>query len=258
MFNLPRSLARWVLAGAALASLPARADKVYRWYDQDGVLNISNVPKGGKSKAKLKADPDFSQYRPGPAAPMTFVEDDRTARFDPYIKEACHQYRIPPALVRAIMQAESNFDPQATSNKGALGLMQMMPGTATGMDRNAWLNWLNQSQAFSDAQKRQFISSDLMDRRTPDEILDPRQNIFWGVQYLRELTNRFEGDFVKVVAAYNAGPDAVLRAGGVPMIPETQDYVRKVMRYYFQYKMAAANAAAPDLEGTGTQAPSAR
>jgi soluble lytic murein transglycosylase-like protein len=108
-------------------------------------------------------------------------------------------------LVRAVMHAESAFDPNAVSPVGASGLMQLMPQTAQEM----------------------FVK----------DIFDAHENIEGGVRYLRVLANQFDGDMVKMIAAYNAGPDAVLKYGGqVPPYPETQAYVRKVLALYFQYK----------------------
>jgi len=128
----------------------------------------------------------------------------RVAEYDPHIEEACALYRIPVPLALAVISAESNFDPKAVSPKGAMGLMQLMPPTAAEM----------------------FVT----------EAFDPKQNIHGGVRYLRVLANMFDGDMVKMGAAYNAGPTAVNRAGGVPNIAETKEYVRRVVRLYFAYK----------------------
>jgi hypothetical protein len=198
------------LCGALLGSAPtARAERIYKWTDSEGVLHITNIGKDGRkhgssSSARRVADPDFKRWVPGPTAPLDFAPLDQTARFDAVISEACATYQVPPSLVRAIMNAESNFDPRAMSNKGAVGLMQLMPATGNEM--------------------------------AVRDINDPSENIRGGVRYLRWLTNEFGGDMVKVVAAYNAGPAAVKQAGGVPRIPETQDYVRKVIGLYFRYK----------------------
>ena len=103
------------------------------------------------------------------------------------------------------MSVESNFDHRAVSEKGAMGLMQLMPGTA----------------------KEMYVS----------DAWDPSQNIEGGARYLRILANQYQGDLVKTLAAYNAGPEAVRRAGGeVPNIPETREYVRKVVALYEAYK----------------------
>jgi soluble lytic murein transglycosylase-like protein len=100
---------------------------------------------------------------------------------------------------------ESNFDPRALSDKGAMGLMQLMPATARDL----------------------YVS----------DAWDPAQNIEGGSRYLRLLANQYAGDMIRTLAAYNAGPDAVRRAGdSVPNIPETQEYVRKVVALYQAYK----------------------
>ena len=103
------------------------------------------------------------------------------------------------------MHAESGFNPNAVSAVGASGLMQLMPATASEM----------------------YVK----------DIFDVRDNIEGGTRYLRVLANEFDGDMVKMVAAYNAGPDAVKKYGGkVPPYAETQAYVRKVIALYFEYK----------------------
>ena len=108
-------------------------------------------------------------------------------------------------LLKAVMAAESNFDPGAVSHKGATGLMQLMPETARDM----------------------YVY----------DIFDPAQNIEGGARYLRQLLDQFAGDMKLVLAAYNAGPERVRRSGGaVPAIPETQAYVRKVLGLYEAYR----------------------
>src|SRR6478752_287069 len=113
-------------------------------------------------------------------------------------------YQIPEALIRAVIRVESDFDPRAVSPANARGLMQMIPETA--------------------------------ERMLVTDVFDPRQNIFGGVRYLRVLANTFNGDLALTVAAYNAGEGAVIRHGGIPPYPETQDYVVRVVGYYRQYR----------------------
>lgn len=235
---------RWA-AGAlgawlSLQALPARGDCIYRWTttndDGDEIENVTNVaPKGvkgvksecykggssssssGSHVAGVGADGviDLS-YRnkvsSDVAAPTEFVPNEQSKAYDEYIRVACAKYNLPPSFVRAIINAESNFNPRAMSEKGALGLMQLMPETGAQMG----------------AQDR----------------ADPQQNIMGGVRFLRELNNRFDGDMIKVAAAYNAGPQAVINYNGVPPYPETQNYVSKVLKLYKQYKAQAQAALA--------------
>jgi soluble lytic murein transglycosylase-like protein len=116
-----------------------------------------------------------------------------------YVEEAATKERLEPALLRALIQVESNFNHRAVSRVGAKGLMQIMPMTARGIGKVKALDAKN-----------------------------PRANILAGAHYLRGLINQFEGDLKLAVAAYNAGPNAVRKHKGIPPYRETQDYVRKV------------------------------
>ncbi|RMF90745.1 MAG: lytic transglycosylase domain-containing protein [Nitrospinota bacterium] len=123
-----------------------------------------------------------------------------TRSLDTIIQRQARRYRIDPALVKAMILAESHFDPYAVSSKGAQGLMQLMPQTARLLGvADPW---------------------------------DPEQNISGGVRYLRSLLDRFQGDLTLALAAYNAGPAAVETWQGVPPFPETQAYVRRVKAFY--------------------------
>jgi hypothetical protein len=198
-----RAIPLLLLPALLLAPLGARASEgIYRYEEKDGTIVYTNVPPPGAKKAsKLKGT--FSDA-PAPTAPVK-GRSRTPEELEPHIVAAAARYRIPSALVRAIMQTESNFNSNAVSPKGASGLMQLMPGTA----------------------------SDMYVR----DIFDSRENIEGGVRYLRVLANLFNGDMVKMVAAYNAGPDAVRKyRGQVPPYPETQAYVRKVLQLYYHYK----------------------
>jgi soluble lytic murein transglycosylase-like protein len=127
----------------------------------------------------------------------------RYALYAPYVAEASEKYRIPVALIRAVMRVESAFHYQAVSSAGAQGLMQLMPKTARSMGVN--------------------------------DSFDPRQNIMGGTKLLRVLANRFDGDFVKVLSAYHAGAGAVNKKGGIPF-EATEGYVRSVLNHYYTYQ----------------------
>jgi soluble lytic murein transglycosylase-like protein len=128
-----------------------------------------------------------------------------------HIREAAQLYVLPQDLLRAVMQVESNFYAEAVSNKGAIGLMQLMPATAAQMG-----------------------------------VLDPfdaRQNVLGGARFLRLLANHFGGDLVLTIAAYNAGQGAVEKYSGIPPYAETRMYVQRVLSNYYAYRAAQGTTA---------------
>jgi soluble lytic murein transglycosylase-like protein len=125
------------------------------------------------------------------------------AEIEQLVQSNAATWQVDPALVRAVMANESGFNPKATSKTGAQGLMQLEPETAS-------------SLGVTDA-------------------YDPQQNVWGGTRYLRGLLDRFGGDLTKAIAAYNAGPGAVEKYGGVPPYAETQSYVKNVLDSYQQY-----------------------
>ncbi|MBW2240811.1 MAG: lytic transglycosylase domain-containing protein [Deltaproteobacteria bacterium] len=180
-----------------LGSPAAHAQGLYRYVDERGVVHFTNV------------DPADARYRsfelPGSfqAAPKPKKTSRRPVRtFDRVIRTHSMEQGIPPALVKAVIHAESAFDPQAVSPKGAMGLMQLMPDTAK------MLGVLQPFQA--------------------------EDNIDGGVRYLARLHDRY-GSWTHTLAAYNAGPTAVDRFRGVPPYAETREYVRRVLSYYRRY-----------------------
>ncbi len=118
--------------------------------------------------------------------------------YDEIIEAAAEQYRIPSALIRAVIKQESNFNAEAVSHKGAMGLMQLMPGTA--------------------------------DLLGVDNPFDPEENLFGGTQYLVDLLGRYGGNLNKALAAYNAGPNRV--QDNIPNFQETRNFVDSVLYYY--------------------------
>ncbi|MBM4355018.1 MAG: lytic transglycosylase domain-containing protein, partial [Deltaproteobacteria bacterium] len=130
-----------------------------------------------------------------------------TPEVDSTIREAAQRYDIPEPFIRAVIEVESNYKPRALSYKGAMGLMQLMPGTAADMG----------------------VTSPY----------DPYQNIMGGTRFLRILANRFNGDIPKVLAAYHAGGSSVATAEGIPY-QGTDGYVRKVLDHYYRLKGEAA------------------
>ena len=147
--------------------------------------------------------PFLRASQPGPAA----------LHLDDVVNSASGRYRLDPDLVNSVIKAESGFNVRAVSPKGAQGLMQLMPGTASS---------LGVSNAF-----------------------DPEANVEGGTKYLRELLERYNFDLVKALAAYNAGPQRVEQFGGVPPYYETRVYVAKIVRDFNKKKAAQGKASAP-------------
>ena len=155
---------------------------------------VFEVSEGG---TMTQLDLPATVARPGPRPRMVRPSPSASAvRFRPAVDLAARRYEVSPALIDAVARVESRYDPRAVSRAKAVGVMQLMPGTARAMGV---------------------------------EPTDPAANIRGGTAYLRVLLNRFDGDIVRTVAAYNAGPAAVVRAGGIPRFPETVAYVAAVM-----------------------------
>lgn len=184
---------------------------IYKFVDDAGVVHFSNVPQGDDIEVVVREKP-VPMRNDGPVlTPHSRLKEESRAVIPgagepldggvPYsdiINAKCAKYGVEPQLVRAIIKAESNFNPNAVSSKGAVGLMQLMPETAA---------YLNVNNSY-----------------------DPEQNIDGGVRYVRYLLDNFGGDVELTVAAYNCGEGRVLRNGNcVPEIKETKNYVKKVM-----------------------------
>jgi hypothetical protein len=187
------------------ASIPTANADIYQFVDENGVVHFTNVSGGrvkkpskivsenGKtiSSSKSPSRENENRAQQKDAIPVSYVN---------IINAACSRLGVDPSLVHAIVKVESDFNPYAISRKGAMGLMQLMPQTATIM---------NVRNTFS-----------------PDE------NVEGGVKYLRYLLDRYEGNISLALAAYNAGETAVKKWGTIPPYKETQDYVKKILRIY--------------------------
>jgi soluble lytic murein transglycosylase-like protein len=190
---ISRPFLRAVLwTGAAALCCPAAADaQIYVWRDPAGNVVLSDKKK----------DPLAKTYSVAPAGGATFRTtlplSRRAAQYESLIEEHASLNDVNPDLVRAVIQAESAFDPRARSVKGAMGLMQLMPATASELG--------------------------------VDDPYNPAQNIRGGVKYLKQLLDAYDGRVELALAAYNAGPGAVKKYGGtVPPYRETQDYVARI------------------------------
>ena len=186
------TVALWLgLASLAVAAV-AQADAIYSYTDDNGVTHFTNRPLGDRRFQKVRFRNERRVWQPAPAY----------REYDQLIDETARSYRLPPALVKAVIAAESAFDAEAVSRKGAQGLMQLMPETAADLG--------------------------------VDDPLEPESNVRGGAGYLRAMIDRY-GDLSRALAAYNAGPSAVDRYGGVPPYRETRDYVDRVLTYYRSY-----------------------
>ena len=212
---------RWLLLGllvtaaAGLAPRVARAN-IYQCTRPDGSVHFTNLlPRGQHCRVIVRSSRGARGGGP-PTGPRSGgardPSPDRYQRYDAHITEAARLYQLPVPFIRAIMRVESDFSPAVVSHAGAMGLMQLMPRTANAMGV-----------------------------RDP---FDPRQNIFGGTRYLRILANRFNGDLVLTIAAYNAGEGAVMRYRGVPPYDETRRYVQNVLRHYYSERARPTTASA--------------
>jgi len=184
-----RFLAWAVLASAAVCfAQPAQA-QIASYINRNGDLIYvnSNPPT---RVARHASRPSQQTVTSAPPAKLEKVAD-----------AAAKRNHVDPALVQAVIQTESDWNPYAVSPKGAFGLMQLIPSTA--------------------------------ERFGVGNVFDPAQNVEGGTRYLRELLDRYHGNLKESLAAYNAGEEAVTRFNGVPAYPETRAYVRKVTNTYF-------------------------
>lgn len=191
---------------ALLLFLPLSVQaQVYKWVDEDGIVTYSNIaPPSDQDFQTLR----FPCYAADPKCRSVSWEKVplNTRSFRNEIQSASRYNSVEESLIRAIIHAESAYQADAQSPKGAQGLMQLMPATQAE---------LNVSDPFN-----------------------PQENIQGGALYLSQLLAQFKGDFELAAAAYNAGPNAVNKYGGVPPYDETQEYVRRIKILYRRYGQA--------------------
>jgi soluble lytic murein transglycosylase-like protein len=173
-----------------LAVIPLFAD-IYSYIDSQGVLHFTNVPTSAQYTVYIKERP---------ARSLGYT----TNQYDHLITGASKRQGVSFSLLKALIKAESNFNPEAVSRAGAKGLMQIMPVNIKDLKIN--------------------------------DPFDPWENIMGGARYLKQLIKRFNGELPLALAAYNAGPSVVERHQGIPPIKETEEFVEKVLKYYAIYK----------------------
>jgi len=212
-----RGFAGILLAGVLLAGggAVARAD-IYSWTDADGVVHYTNLRPRGAGKKKWKKVMDEAPDAGSKAAarrgdcercdvvPASDRSPERFARYDEHILEASELYKIPVALIRAVIKVESDYDPEVVSSMGARGLMQLMP--------------------------------DVEEDMGVGDAFDPRDNILGGTRLLRWLANRFDGDLILTIAGYHAGAGSLKKYGNtVPPYKNTRKYLQMVLDRYHAY-----------------------
>jgi len=173
--------------------VPVFAD-IYTYVDNKGVMHFTNVPTSKPS--------DFRVYLK--EYPGGRVSTYSTKKYDNFISQASSRHGVEFSLVKAIIKAESDFNPKAVSRAGAMGLMQIMP------------NNFNELKI--------------------DDPFNPWENIMGGTRYFKKLLTYYKGKLPLALAAYNAGPNAVDLYKDIPPYWETKNYVEKVMKYYYSYK----------------------
>jgi soluble lytic murein transglycosylase len=189
--------------------------EIFKYVDKDGTIHYTNAPTYAHSETvnlPPLTEANFRRFFPanaiyyGKGRPKGLSRTAKLnqAAYDRNIQRICSVYGLDCNLVKAVIRAESGFNPSAVSPKGAMGLMQLMPGTSRDLG--------------------------------VADPLDPAENIQGGARYLKMMLNLFGNNTSLALAAYNAGPQAVMAWGGIPPYDETQIYVKRVMDFYDQYR----------------------
>lgn len=197
-----------ILSLFLLLVAPVSYADIYKYVDENGVICYTDAPFDKKA--------DRIHKEQGPPAPeknqVSRKRSDDSSDYRHIVHEKASTYNMDPSLIKAVIKTESNWNSRAISRKGAMGLMQLMPSTASDMNV-----------------------------RNP---LDPEENIEGGTKYLKYLLEKFNGELTLALAAYNAGPKAVEKCGYIPPITETRQYVNKVLSLY-NGKMTYASSSVP-------------
>ena len=193
---------RWILMVACIVlTVSSVSADIYRYEDEEGVVHFTDVPTDRRFKLFMRDLKKDKRLR------TTFRLGDCARNPDEFasiINQCALEYGVDRSLVQAVIHAESGYNPNAVSRKGATGLMQLMPKTAQVLKVN--------------------------------DSFNPTENIRGGVRYLRFLLDTFKGDVTLALAAYNAGLSRVAKYGGVPPYNETRTYVARVLSYQKSYQ----------------------
>jgi soluble lytic murein transglycosylase-like protein len=179
---------------------PPSSAGIYRYVDERGVIHFTNCPRDPKFKLYIRETEDGGDDNN--SFSVSYIKDSN--QYDSLISEFSKKYQVDFALIKAMIRAESAFNPFAISRRGAKGLMQLMPETAS--------------------------------RLNVSNIFNPRENIEGGVRHFKYLLSLFNDDLRLSLAAYNAGENVVAELRSIPPYRETVDYVKKVLNYYQSYR----------------------
>ena len=195
-----KGISFFALAAMLIAAPFLAGADIYKYVDQHGRVHLTDRPDHGGYRRLVKTWKGWQEAKIDYRA----VSKNRS-KYTPTIAQAAKAHSLPPALLHAVITAESAYDPDAVSTAGAVGLMQLMPGTA---------------QRYGVGNRR-----------------DPTANVSGGTRYLADLLTMFDDNLVLALAAYNAGENAVISYGRrIPPYKETETYVRRVLKYYNDYK----------------------
>ncbi|MET0732761.1 MAG: lytic transglycosylase domain-containing protein [Casimicrobiaceae bacterium] len=248
---LRRACGAIALCALAIGAVPARAE-VWAYIDRDGRAHFATRQlddryqlffKGGSSLDPPRPDATQAEARAALMRSPLYrrvVDHPNARRYAPLIERHASVNSLDAALLKAMIAVESGYDPAAVSDKGAIGLMQVMPATG----------------------ERYGVAAD-MRQSVVQKLMDPATNVRIGARYLRDLLKLFAGDRTLALAAYNAGEQAVMKYGNqVPPYPETRDYVELVRQFEVLYRPPPAPRSPParpalELPGKGAARPPA-